>query len=108
VLAGALNQHRFALYIGRMLASQLRREDVLDIRVHHLTELREWLLQRSIGELFLPSLFHPIEQAWSKLKTKLLQAQARTHEALHAAIDWITGYDAKSCFNHCSYHVHRS
>jgi transposase len=65
--------------------------------------------------LFLPPYspdFTPIEQAWSKLKTKLRQAQARTREpleeGLHTAIDWITGYDAIAWFNHGGYHVHRS
>jgi transposase len=56
--------------------------------------------------------FTPSEQAWSKLKTKLRQAQARTREALEEAlysvIDWITRHDAKRWFNHCGYHVHRS
>jgi transposase len=77
---------------------------VLDnLRVHHLTGLREWLMQRCIEVLFLPSYspdFTPIEQAWSKLKTKLRQTQARTREALeeglHSAIDWITGPYAKA------------
>ena len=118
VLEGALNQHSFALYIGHILAPQLRRGDVLvldNLRVHHLTGLREWLVQRGVEVLFLPPYspdFSPIEQAWSKLKTKLRQAQARTREALeeglHPAIDWITGHDAKAWFNHCGYHVHRS
>ena len=118
VLEGALNQQSFALYIGRILAPQLRRGDVLvldNLRVHHLTGLGEWLARRGIEVLFLPPYspdFTPIEQAWSKLKTKLRQAQARTREALEealcATIDWITGYDAKAWFNHCGYHVHRS
>ena len=118
VLAGALNQRSFALYIARILAPQLRRGDVLvldNLRVHHLTGLREWLRQRGIEVLFLPPYspdFTPIEQAWSKLKIKLRQAQARTREALeealHSAIDWITSHDAKAWFNYCGYHVHRS
>jgi transposase len=118
VRVGALNQHGFALYISRLLAPQLRRGDVLvldNLRVPHLTGLREWLAQRGIEALFLPPYspdFTPIEQAWRKLKTKLRQAQARTREALeealHAAIDWITSYDAKAWLNRCGYHVHRS
>ena len=118
VLEGALNQPSFALYISRILAPQLRRGDVLvldNLRVHHLTGLREWLAGRGIEILFLPPYspdFTPIEQAWSKLKTKLRQAQARTRqaleEALHPAIDWITGSDAKAWVNRCGYHVHRS
>jgi transposase len=89
---------------------------VLDnLRVYHLTGLREWLRQRGIEVLFLPPYspdFTAIEQAWSKLKTKLRQAQARTYEALQegllSAIDWIISHDAKAWFNHCGYHVHLS
>ncbi len=62
--------------------------------------------------LFLPPYspdFIPVEQAWSKLKTKLRAAQARTREALdealQAAIDWITSADALGWFDHCGYHA---
>lgn len=113
-----MNQHSFALYIVHILVPPLRRGDVLildNLRVHHLSGLREWLARRGIEVLFLPPYSldsTPIEQAWSKLKTKLRQAQARTHEALEealgSAIDWITSYDAKAWFSCCGYHVHRS
>ncbi|AMJ64214.1 transposase [Hymenobacter sp. PAMC 26628] len=118
VLEGPLNQHRFPLYIARILAPQLRRGDVLvldNLRVHHLPGLGEWLARRGVEVLFLPPYspdFTPIEQAGSKLKTKLRHAQARTRgalqEALHPAIAWITDPDAKAWFNHCAYHVNRS
>jgi len=118
LLHGALTQRSFALYIVRLLAPQLRRGDVLvldNLRVHHLAGVRGWLARRGIGLLFLPPYspdFTPVEQAWSKLKTTLHQAQARTlqtlQEAVQAAIDWISSDDAKAWFNHCGYHVHRS
>jgi len=89
----------------------LRRGDVLvldKLRVHQLTGRREWLLQRGIEGRFLPPYspdFIPIEQAWSKLRTKLRQVRARSREALeeglHTAINWITGHAAKAWFNHC-------
>jgi transposase len=45
----------------------------------------------------------PVEQAWSKLKTRLRQAHARTHQALKEAvqdaIDRISSDDAKAWFN---------
>ncbi|GAA3921291.1 hypothetical protein GCM10022406_04340 [Hymenobacter algoricola] len=118
LLEGALNHHRFALYIVRILAPQLRRGDVLvldNLPVHHLSGVRQWLARRGIELLFLPPYspdFTPVEQAWSKLKTRLRQAQARTYQALKEAvqdaIDWISSDDAKAWFNHCGYHVHRS
>jgi hypothetical protein len=69
VLEGALNQPSFAFYIARILVPQLRRGNVLvldNLRVHHLTGLREWLARRGIEVLFLPPYspdFTPIEQA---------------------------------------------
>lgn len=118
VLDGALNQRSFAWYIGRVLGPQLRRGDVLvldNLPVHKLGGLQQELARRGVEVLFLPPYspdFTPVEQAWSKLKTKLRHAQARTQEALEqaiaAALNWITSQDAKAWFNHCGYHVHRS
>lgn len=112
---GALTKTRFALYVVHCLAPTLRRGDVLvldNLPVHHLTGLREWLARRGVDLVFLPPYspdFSPIEQAWSKLKTRLRTAQARSHEALqHAlrqAIDWITSRDARNWFDHCGYHT---
>jgi transposase len=118
VLDGALNQRSFACYVAHVLAPQLRRGDVLvldNLPVHKLGGLREALAQQGVEVLFLPPYspdFTPVEQAWSKLKTALRKAQARTGEtleaALQSALDWITSQDAKAWFNHCGYHVHRS
>jgi transposase len=118
LLEGALNQRSFAFYIGRVLGPKLRQGDVLvldNLAVHKLGGLRETLAGQGVQVLFLPPYspdFTPIEQAWSKLKTKLRQAQARTREALNvaiqAAIDWITSDNATAWFNHCGYHVYRS
>jgi hypothetical protein len=48
-----------------------------------------------------------IEGAFSKLKTFLRRVQARTREALEAAIgaglQTITAHDARGWFEHCSY-----
>lgn len=118
LLDGAVNQRSFAFYVARVLGPQLRRGDVLvldNLPVHKLGGLQQELARRGIELLFLPPYspdFTPVEQAWSKLKTQLRQAQARTREALEAAIqtavEWISGKDAKAWFNHCGYHVHRS
>ena len=49
----------------------------------------------------------PIEPGWSKLKSALRAAAARTHDALDAArapaLDSITQADARGWFNHCGY-----
>ncbi|GAA3921598.1 hypothetical protein [Hymenobacter algoricola] len=53
--------------------------------------------------------FTPIEQAWSKLKTKLRASAARSYDALkeglQEAIDWITSQNASNWFDHCGYHT---
>lgn len=112
---GALNYERFALYVSRFLAPTLRRGDVLvldNLSVHKIGGLREWLAERGVQVLFLPPYspdFSPIEQAWSKLKTALRTAQARSRqaleEAIQAAVGWITSADAQHWFDHCGYHV---
>jgi transposase len=52
----------------------------------------------------------PIEPCWSKLKTALRRAKARTYEALEAALvgawDTVTPSDAWGWFHHCGYPVH--
>ncbi|MBT2556505.1 IS630 family transposase [Hymenobacter sp. ISL-91] len=115
VLDGALTQHRFAWYVTHCLAPTLRRGDVLvldNASAHKLSGVKQWLAGRGVELLFLPPYspdFTPVEQAWSKLKTKLRAAQARTREALidalQEAVSWITSADALGWFNHCGYHV---
>ena len=54
--------------------------------------------------------FNPIEQCWSKIKTCLRRAKARTVEALLAAVkealDTITATDIRGWFEHGGYPVH--
>jgi transposase len=49
----------------------------------------------------------PIEPGWSKLKSALRAGEARTHEALEAALapalDSISPANARGWFNHCGY-----
>jgi transposase len=115
LLNGALKQRSFALYVAHCLAPTLRPGDVLvldNLAVHKIGGLREWLAARGVQVLFLPPYspdFSPIEQAWSKLKTKLRTCAARScealQEALHEAVDWITSQDARNWFDHCGYHT---
>ncbi len=86
---------------------------VLDnLKPHLAAEVREHLEAPGLRLLYLPPYspdFTPIEQAWSKLKTRLRKAAARTIEALEAAlselIDSITADDAHGYFAHCGYEV---
>ena len=86
---------------------------VLDnLPVHKVAGMAQLVEARGARLLFLPPYspdFAPIEQAWSKLKTALRTAQARTREALEQALNqalaWITSQDAQNWFDHCGYHV---
>ena len=115
-LDGAVNAAAFAVYLDRVLGSTLVPGDVVvldNLRVHKAAGLAE-LVGKSGGRLlFLPPYsleFTPVELAFSKLKTSLRTAQARTREtltaALRAALDWIIEVAAINWFHHCGYHVH--
>jgi transposase len=65
---------------------------------------------RLLALVFLPSYspdFNPIEEAFSKVKTLLRKAKARSFEALvgatGAALRAVSEQDALSFFTHCGY-----
>ncbi len=115
-LDGAVNQDSFAAYLEYVLGPTLVPGDVVvldNLRVHHVAGMAELVEAHGARLLFLPPYspdFAPIEQAWSKLKTALRTAAARTREALEQALEqaatWITKQDAQNWFDHCGYHVH--
>ena len=115
-VSGAVNGDVFAAYLDQVLGPTLAPGDVVvldNLPAHKVTGLAERVEARGARLLYLPPYspdFNPIELAFSKLKTWLRSAQARTREALEAVIqaatDWITEGDAKNWFDHCGYHVH--
>ncbi|WP_191906310.1 IS630 family transposase [Hymenobacter baengnokdamensis] len=115
-LSGAVNGDVFAAYLDQVLGPTLRPGDVVvldNLPAHKVAGLTELVEARGARLLYLPPYspdFNPIELAFSKLKTWLRTAQARTREALesviHDATNWITELDAKNWFDHCGYHVH--
>ena len=115
-VSGAVNGAVFAAYLAQVLGPTLVPGDVVvldNLPAHKVAGLAELVEARGARLLYLPPYspdFNPIELAFSKLKTWLRTAQARTREALESVIqastDWITGHDAKNWFDHCGYHVH--
>ena len=113
---GALTGKGFTAYLDQVLGPELQPGDVVvvdNLRVHQVKSAAAAVAARGAKLLFLPPYspdFNPIELAFSKLKTWLRSAQARTHEALEQslrdAIAWITQEDAQNWFDHCGYHVH--
>jgi transposase len=115
-LDGAVNTASFVAYLQQVLGPTLVPGDVVvldNLRVHKAPGAAEAVAARGARLLFLPPYspdFTPVELAFSKLKTHLRTAKARTRDALadalRAGLDWITDIDAKNWFAHCGYHVH--
>lgn len=114
-LDGAANTASFAIYLEQVLGPSLRVGDVValdNLRVHKAAGLAEVIAACGARLLYLPPYspdFMPLELAFSKLKTHLRTAAARTREALtsalQAALAWIKAKDAQNWFDHCGYHV---
>ncbi len=113
ILEGALDGAAFDAYITGLLAPTLQPGQIVvvdNLRAHHRERARAAIEARGAELWFLPSYspdLNPIEEAFSKVKTLLRRAAARTHEALVAAI-WaalaaITPRDAAGWFTHCGY-----
>lgn len=104
------------MYLDQVLGPVLQPGDVVvldNLKAHKAAGLAELVAARGARLLYLPPYspdFTPIELAFSKLKTHLRSAVARTREALktalEAALAWITAEDAQNWFDHCGYNVH--
>jgi transposase len=114
-LTGAVDTLAFDAYLARVLAPRLRQGDVLvldNLNVHKASQVQEVAEERGARVLWLAPYspdFSPIEQCWSKIKTLLRAAKARTREelekALACAIDQVTKSDIRGWFKHCGYRV---
>jgi len=112
-LAGALDGPAFAAYVRAFLAPTLRPGQIVvldNLAVHKDATARRLIEARGCRLLFLPAYspdFSPIEHAFGKVKEALRRAEARTRDALEAAIaaalDTVTPQDAAAWFRHCGY-----
>ncbi len=106
----------FRTYVNHVLIPTLRPGDVVvmdNLSAHKVAGIEQAIEGAGATLIYLPPYspeFSPIENCWSKLKTKLRIAEARTRqaleEALSAAIDSISAADAKGWFKHCGYPLH--
>lgn len=114
-LTGAVDTLAFDAYLARVLAPRLRKGDVLvldNLGVHKASQVEQVAGARGARVLWLAPYspdFSPIEQCWSKIKTLLRAAKARTREelerALAQAIKLVTKSDIHGWFRHCGYKV---
>jgi transposase len=112
-ITGALDGRAFDAYVTRILVPQLWPGDVVicdNLSAHKSKRARIWIESAGAQVLFLPPYspdFNPIELAFSKVKTCLRGAGARTRaeldQAITAALATITGQDAAAWFAHCGY-----
>ena len=113
LLEGATDTAAFAVYVEQVLAPELRPGQVvvIDNLSAHKSERVRTLIEAHGCELwFLPAYspdLSPIEEAFSKLKTLVRRAEARTREtlfdAIATALELITPLDAQGYFRHGGY-----
>ncbi len=115
VVEGATNTAVFEAYIEWVLAPSLRVGQIViadNLSAHKSQRTRELVESRGARLWFLPPYspdFSPIENAFSKLKSYLRKATARTkpdlQKAIAEALDSITPQDAQGYFHHCGYQL---
>jgi transposase len=113
LLDGAADSTAFAIYVEQILAPSLRPGQIVvldNLSIHLGPRVKQAIEARGCRLLFLPAYspdLSPIEEAFSKLKSMLRRARARSREALQEAIatalDLITATDALGWFTHCGY-----
>jgi transposase len=81
-----------------------------NLSAHKVSGIREAIIAAGASVLYLPPYsydFNPIELAWSKVKSLLRSAEARTRETLEAAVaaamSSITSAESIGWFKHCGY-----
>ncbi len=116
VVDGAINGALFHCWVTEVLCPTLQPGDIVlwdNLAAHKVAGVEERLATRGARLIRLSPYspdFNPIEPCWSKIKTCLRRAKARTVEALLTAItealDTITTTDIRGWFAHCGYPVH--
>lgn len=110
---GAMDRLAFDVFVAEVLVPSLRPGQVViwdNLNVHKSADAERLISARGCQLLWLPPYspdLTPIEAAFSKLKTALRRAEARTRDALDEAITaglaTITATDAQGWFAHCGY-----
>ena len=92
MLDGPINGQAFVAWVEQFLAPELRLGDIVvmdNLSSHKVAGVKPAIEPAGAAQRYLPPYspdFNPIEQVFSKLKTLLRSAQARTLEALWCAI----------------------
>jgi transposase len=115
IFEGAMTTLVFETYVEAELAPTLHRGDIVladNLSAHKSAEAQRLVAKRGARLEFLPpysSDFNPIELCWSKVKTALRAAKARTFdallEALAHALRSVSPADIEAWFAHCGYAI---
>jgi Transposase and inactivated derivatives len=115
VFEGALNGDIFKLYLEEVLGPTLQPGEILlmdNLSSHKVAGVEELVAARGARLEYLSTYspdYNPIERCWSKIKTYLRRAKARTYDALVQAIkealETITESDARAWFKFCGYSI---
>ena len=107
-IAGATDTEVFRTYVQEVLCPTLRKGDLVvmdNLGAHKSPATLELISAKGAEVLFLPAYspdLNPIEKMWSKVKSSLRSAEARTPDELDAAIaaalEKITPKDAVGWF----------
>lgn len=112
---GATDGDVFQAYVAQVLGPTLVAGDVVimeNLSAHKVAGIRETIESHGAQVVHLPPYspdLSPIEPCWSKIKTALRKAKARTRETLEDALaqvlSTVTAVDAQHWFVHCGYPV---
>lgn len=113
VLEGAMDAAAYEVYVEKVLAPTVHAGDVVlmdNLSAHKGETVRRLIEARGARVQFLPPYspdFNPIELCWSKVKTAMRAAKARTLdallEALTDALRSVSRRDIQAWFAHCGY-----
>lgn len=106
VIDGTMNRATFNVYVETQLAPTLQKGDVVildNLSSHKSVRAEQVLRERGAWFLFLPPYspdLNPIEMAFSKLKTLIRKAAARTYEDLWSAVGHVCNlFTEEECYN---------
>jgi transposase len=112
-VAGAVDGDVFLIYMRDVLCPELKPGDVVvmdNLGAHKVEGVREAIEAVGASLVYLPPYspdLNPIEHCWSKIKTALRAAAARTREALDealsTAITAVSADNAQAWFRSCGY-----
>jgi len=115
-LNGAVDGLAFKVYVEQILCPTLSKGDIVvmdNLPAHKVSGIEQLIQAKGAKLIYLPPYspdLNPIEKCWSKIKTHLRKAKARTRaeleKALQEALLLITKEDALGWFKSCDYTIH--